>query len=75
MSRNFHPIVCEAYKSAYRRLQKLEYKIRGELASHGITLDLAPVEERAHRLAEATRPDAGALLGSANPGKRASSAA
>jgi hypothetical protein len=36
---------------------------------------LAPVEERVHRLADAKRPDAAALLGTANPDKRAPTAA
>jgi len=75
VSRNFHSIVCEAYKSAYRRLRTIEYKIRGELASHGIKMALAPVEERVHRLADAKRPDAAALLGTVNPDKRAPTAA
>jgi predicted acylesterase/phospholipase RssA len=62
ISRNFHRIVCEAYKGTYRRLAKLEYKIRGELASHQITLDLGPVEERIERLRESRRPDVSILL-------------
>jgi predicted acylesterase/phospholipase RssA len=63
VSRDFHPIVCEAYRSTYRRLRRIEYKIAGELHSHGIGLDLAPVEDKCHRLAQAKAPDVRLLLG------------
>lgn len=61
-ARNFHPIVCESYKSTYRRLRLLEYKIGGELASHGIRLDLRPVEKKVRRLEALSRPDVGLLI-------------
>ena len=57
VSRNFHPIVCEAYRSTWRRLKQLEYKMQGELASHEIRLDLGPVEEKVKRLRSARRAD------------------
>jgi NTE family protein len=57
VSRNFHPIVCEAYRSTWRRLKQLEYKMQGELASHEIRLDLGPVEEKVRRLRSARRAD------------------
>jgi predicted acylesterase/phospholipase RssA len=62
VSRNFHQIVCEAYMSTYRRLQQLEYKIRGELRTHGITLDLAPVEAKVERLKAQKRPHVRLIL-------------
>jgi predicted acylesterase/phospholipase RssA len=62
ISRNFHPIVCEAYRGTYRRLKQLEYKMRGELASHSITLDLGPVEEKVARLRHMDKPDVKVLL-------------
>lgn len=69
ISRNFHPIVCEAYKGTYRRLKQLEYKMRGELASHDITLDLGPVEEKVALLRQAKKPDVKLLLDSRSEGK------
>jgi NTE family protein len=63
VSRNFHPIVCEAYRSTYRRLKRVEYKLSGELRSHGIALDLALPEEKLVRLAGAKRHDVRLLLG------------
>jgi len=73
VSRNFHTIVCEAYKSAHRRLQSLEYKIHGELGSHGIAMDLAPVAAKVKTLQEARRANAGILLDT--PRSRAHTAA
>jgi NTE family protein len=70
VSRNFHAIVCEAYRSTYRRLCQLEYKMSGELASHGITLDLEPVERTAQRLATARRPNVRTLLDGRHDGRR-----
>ena len=69
VSRNFHPIVCEAYSSTFRRLKQLEYKMRGELASHNINLDLMPVKEKVERLTEAKRPDVRFLLENEQGGK------
>ncbi|MCD4749561.1 MAG: patatin-like phospholipase family protein [Thermoanaerobaculales bacterium] len=69
VSRNFHPIVCEAYSSTFRRLKQLEYKMRGELASHNINLDLMPVKEKVERLTEAKRPDVRLLLENEQDGK------
>lgn len=60
---NFHPIVTEAYRSTYRRLTQLEYKIAGELAAHGIELDLRPVADKVVRLKRSKKSDARALLG------------
>ena len=71
VSRNFHPIVCEAYRSTFRRLQKVEYKLAGELRSHGITLDLEPVEEKVRALAEARTLDARFLMGGPSSKRRA----
>ena len=62
VSRNFHPIVCEAYRSTYRRLRQLEYKIRGELRTHGITLDFDQVEEKVEQLRAAKRPHVNLIL-------------
>lgn len=62
ISRNFHPIVCEAYRGTYRRLKQMEYKIKGELASHEMTLDLGPVQEKVDQLRKAKRPDVAILL-------------
>jgi predicted acylesterase/phospholipase RssA len=69
VSRNFHPIVCEAYRSTFRRLQKVAYKLAGELRSHGIALDLEPVEEKVRALADARTLDV-KLLMSGSTGKR-----
>jgi NTE family protein len=66
VSRNFHPIVCEAYRSTFRRLRRIEYKLAGELRSHGIGLDLTEVEEKVQRLAEARTPDVRLLLADAS---------
>jgi len=63
VSRNFHRIVCEAYRSTYRRLKKLEYKMAGELAAHNINLDLGPVQEKAHELKKTKSRDVKILLG------------
>jgi NTE family protein len=71
VSRNFHPIVCEAYRSTFRRLQKVEYKLAGELSSHGITLDLEPVEEKVRALAEARTLDVRLLMGGPSSKRRA----
>lgn len=62
ISRNFHPIVCAAYRSTYRRLKMIEYKIRGELASHHIELNLQPVKQKVQMLREAKRPRVEVLL-------------
>ena len=62
ISRNFHPIVCAAYRSTFRRLKTIEYKIRGELESHGIHLDLAPVRAKVQALREARKPRVEILL-------------
>lgn len=59
---NFHSIVCEAYRSTYRRLHTMEYKLRGELESHGIALDLGYVDEKVEILRTARRPDVRHLL-------------
>lgn len=69
ISRNFHPIVCEAYRGTFRRLKQLEYKIRGELVSHNIRLNLGPVEEKAEALRQAKRPDVKILLDSDQGGE------
>ncbi len=69
ISRNFHPIVCEAYRGTYRRLKQLEYKMRGELASHNITLDLGPVEAKVELLRKAKKPDVKILLDSQSSGE------
>lgn len=61
-ARNFHQIVCDAYSSTYRRLQALEHKIGGELNTHGIALDLAPVREKIEVLEDLRRPDVRVLL-------------
>lgn len=66
VSRNFDAIVCEAYRSTFRRLRRIEYKIAGELHSHGITLDLGPVEEKVRWLAGARENDVRLLLGNAS---------
>jgi NTE family protein len=63
-TRNFHPIVCEAYKSTYRRMRQIEHKLGAELALHGIHLDLNPVAAHVARLASAHKPDARILLAS-----------
>ncbi len=62
VARNFHPIVCEAYRSTYRRLKALEYKLSGELAGHGIGLALEPVQEKVELLRDASAPDVRLLL-------------
>lgn len=62
-SRNFDAIVCEAYCSTYRRLRALEYKIRGELFSHGILFDLDRVQVMAERLEGTAGPTALMLIG------------
>jgi len=67
VARNFHSIVCEAYRSTWRRLKQLEYKVQGELASHEIKLDLAPVEEKVRRLRTARKPDVRLVVDNAPP--------
>lgn len=62
VARNFHAIVCQAYSSTYRRLRLLEYKLAGEMASHGLVFDLGPVADRVAKLTAARRPDASLLL-------------
>jgi predicted acylesterase/phospholipase RssA len=59
---NFHPIVSEAYASTYRRLAQLEFKIAGELAAHGITLELKKVADKVAMLKRNEAPDARILL-------------
>ncbi|MEP0774983.1 MAG: patatin-like phospholipase family protein [Acidobacteriota bacterium] len=68
VARNFHAIVCQAYSSTFRRLKVLEYKLAGELASHGLTFDLGPVAAKVAALSAAPRPDAALLLGTARAG-------
>ena len=63
VARNFHPIVCQAYSSTYRRLRLLEYKLAGEMASHGLPFDLGKVTETVAKLDAARAPDASLLLG------------
>jgi predicted acylesterase/phospholipase RssA len=75
VSRNFHPIVCAGYRSTYRRLRQLEYKIAGELRSHGIHLDLDPVEAKIGLLRQARRPDVRLLLDEWEPKRRRGRAA
>lgn len=67
VARNFHAIVCQAYSSTYRRLRLLEYKLAGELASHGLTFDLGPVAGKVAALTAAVKPDAALLLRDAGP--------
>ncbi|OGR14301.1 MAG: hypothetical protein A2341_18820 [Deltaproteobacteria bacterium RIFOXYB12_FULL_58_9] len=59
---NFHPIITEAYAGTYRRLTQLEYKIAGELAEHGIQLELKPVAARVEELSRSRKPDANILI-------------
>ncbi len=40
---NFDAIVTQAYRSTYRRLRQIEYKIGPQLEEHGMQLDLEPV--------------------------------
>lgn len=61
LARNFHQIVCAAYRSTARRLRQLEYKIAGELASHGIQLDLEPVGRKVGLLRSLDTPTVHAL--------------
>lgn len=62
VARNFHPIVCQAYSSTYRRLRLLEYKLAGEMASHGLPFDLTKVAETVAKLDTARTPNASLLL-------------
>lgn len=62
VAKNFHPIVCEAYRSTWRRLRQIRYKISGELSNHGLQFDLAPVEEKVKALRAAKRPNVKLLL-------------
>ncbi len=75
VSRNFHPIVCEAYRSTLRRLETLDYRIRGDLASHGIGLDFAPARVKEERLKRARRPHVSVLLDDPAGSARGSSVA
>jgi predicted acylesterase/phospholipase RssA len=59
---NFHPILVQAYSSTYRRLSQLEYKVAGELESHGLQLDLKPVADKVEKLERHLDPDASLLL-------------
>ena len=61
-ARNFHPIVCEAYLSTYRRLRQLEYKLRGDLLAHGMVLDFTVAQARVQKLLEAPKADARLLI-------------
>lgn len=62
IAQNFHPIVCEAYRSTFRRLRQLEYKMAGELARHGITLDLERVAHKVESLRSSRKPDVRSIL-------------
>lgn len=64
---NFDAIVCQAYSSTYRRLRQLEHKLTGELATHGFTLELAPVAKKVAAIAAAAQPEARLLLCDARP--------
>jgi NTE family protein len=75
VARNFDAIVCEAYRSTRRRLAQLSYKLKGELATHGIALDLRPAEERVRRLRAARRPNVRLLLEPVTPSRERSAAA
>lgn len=75
VARNFHAIVCQAYSSTYRRLRVLEYKLAGEMASHGLSFDLAPVAAKVAKISAARKPDAALLLGGASEKKRTSEVA
>jgi len=70
VSRNFHSIVCEAYRSTWRRLKKLEYKITGELAGHHIRLDLSEAADKVEKLRELKRADVRVLLGGGDGSSR-----
>lgn len=70
VSRNFHRIVSEAYRSTYRRLRKLEYKMGGELAAHRIQLDLEPVRRKVKKLKEIKGGDVRLLLGDSDDSSR-----
>jgi len=63
VSRHFHAILCEAYRSTYRRLKALEYKVSGELVTHGMRLDLSVAEATVQRLREARKAHVRLLLG------------
>ncbi len=75
VARNFHAIVCQAYSSTYRRLRLLEYKLAGEMASHGLTFDLAPVADKVARVTAARSPDASLLLSATGRNSRSSEVA
>ncbi len=62
VSRNFNRIVCEAYRSTFRRLKKLEYKMTGELAAHNIRMNLERVAERVEELRRVRKVDVRILL-------------
>ncbi len=70
IGQNLHPIVCEAYRSTYRRLKQIEYNLSGELASHGIKLDLKPVEKKVKVLRKARRADVRMVLDLEPPPKK-----
>lgn len=62
VSRNFNQIVCEAYRSTYRRLKKLEYKMTGELAAHNITMNLERAAAKVEELRKAKGADVRILI-------------
>jgi len=74
IGQNLHPIVCEAYRSTYRRLRQIEYKLGGELASHGIALDLSPVEKKVRVLRKARNPDVRMVIDPLEPKPKESAA-
>jgi predicted acylesterase/phospholipase RssA len=74
VARNFDRIVCAAYKSTARRLDQLEHKMSGELAGHGITLDLGPVRATCKRLGQSRRADVRQLLDEWPPRRRTDAA-
>jgi len=61
-AKNFHTIVVEAYQSTYRRLRQLEYRLRGDLAVHGLRLDFSGATSRMARLTAAPKPDARLII-------------
>ncbi len=62
VARNFHPIVCEAYRSTARRLHQMKYRLQGDLAAHRIDLDLDLVNFRVEALRSARKADVRMLL-------------
>jgi NTE family protein len=65
VARNFHPIVCEAYRSTARRLHQMKYRLKGDLAAHRIELDLDLVNYRVEALRSARKADVRILLNGA----------